>query len=124
EVRKATDALDSLGNTTAAVAKGFAIASAAVTALALFSTFTAAVGLESIDLTRPETTVGLFLGGMFPFLFAALTMNAVGRAAGKMIDEVRRQFRDIVGLKEGHPDARADYATCVDIATGAGLREM
>ncbi|HLU30698.1 MAG TPA: sodium/proton-translocating pyrophosphatase, partial [Acidimicrobiia bacterium] len=124
EVRKATDALDSLGNTTAAVAKGFAIASAAVTALALFSTFTAAVGLESIDLTRPETTVGLFLGGMFPFLFAALTMNAVGRAAGKMIDEVRRQFRDIVGLKEGHPDARADYATCVDIATGAALREM
>ncbi|HSJ34290.1 MAG TPA: sodium-translocating pyrophosphatase [Acidimicrobiia bacterium] len=124
EVRKATDALDSLGNTTAAVAKGFAIASAAVTALALFSTFTAAVGLESIDLTRPETTVGLFLGGMFPFLFAALTMNAVGRAANKMIDEVRRQFREIVGLKEGHPDAKADYATCVDIATGAALREM
>jgi K(+)-stimulated pyrophosphate-energized sodium pump len=124
EVRAATDALDSLGNTTAAVAKGFAIASAAVTALALFSTFTAAVGLESIDLTRPETTVGLFLGGMFPFLFAALTMNAVGRAANKMIDEVRRQFREIVGLKEGHPDARADYATCVDIATGAALREM
>jgi K(+)-stimulated pyrophosphate-energized sodium pump len=124
EVRAATDALDSLGNTTAAVAKGFAIASAAVTALALFSTFTAAVGLDSIDLTRPETTVGLFLGGMFPFLFAALTMNAVGRAANKMIDEVRRQFREIVGLKEGHPDARADYATCVDIATGAALREM
>ena len=124
EVRKATDALDSLGNTTAAVAKGFAIASAAVTALALFSTFIAAVGLETIDLSQPQTTVGLFLGGMFPFLFAALTMNAVGRAANKMIDEVRRQFRDIPGLKEGNPDARPDYTTCVDIATGAALREM
>jgi K(+)-stimulated pyrophosphate-energized sodium pump len=124
EVRAATDALDSLGNTTAAVAKGFAIASAAVTALALFSTFTVAVGLESIDLTKAETTVGLFLGGMFPFLFAALTMNAVGRAANKMIDEVRRQFREIVGLRDGDPDAKADYATCVDIATAAALREM
>ena len=124
DVRKSTDALDSLGNTTAAVAKGFAIASAAVTALALFATFTAAVGLDSIDLTRPETTVGLFLGGMFPFLFAALTMNAVGRAANKMIDEVRRQFREIAGLKEGLPDVRPDYTTCVDIATTAALREM
>ncbi|MGA7270105.1 MAG: sodium-translocating pyrophosphatase [Acidimicrobiia bacterium] len=124
EVRRSTDALDSLGNTTAAIAKGFAIASAAVTALALFATFTAAVGLDSIDLTKPETTVGLFLGAMFPFLFAALTMNAVGRAANQMIDEVRRQFREIVGLRDGSPDARADYATCVDIATASALREM
>ncbi len=124
EVRATTDALDSLGNTTAAVAKGFAIASAAVTALALFATFTQAVQLEAIDLIRVETTIGLFLGAMFPFLFAALTMNAVGRAANKMIDEVRRQFREIVGLREGNPEARADYAACVDIATGAALREM
>ncbi len=124
EVRQATDALDSLGNTTAAVAKGFAIASAAVTALALFSAFTKAVHLESIDLTRVETVIGLFIGAMFPFLFAALTMNAVGRAANKMIDEVRRQFREIKGLKEGDPDAKPEYALCVDIATAGALREM
>ncbi|HUO45256.1 MAG TPA: sodium-translocating pyrophosphatase [Acidimicrobiia bacterium] len=124
EVRQATDALDSLGNTTAAVAKGFAIASAAVTALALFAAFTQAVQLQSIDLTRAPTTVGLFLGAMFPFLFAAMTMNAVGRAANKMIEEVRRQFREIPGLREGRPDAKPDYETCVDIATKAALREM
>ncbi len=124
EVREATDALDSLGNTTAAVAKGFAIASAAVTALALFSTFTRAVQLESINLANVQTTVGLFLGGAFPFLFAAMTMNAVGRSAGRMIDEVRRQFREIPGLREGHPDAKPEYAKCVDIATSAALREM
>src|SRR5690554_4878823 len=124
EVRKSTDALDSLGNTTAAVAKGFAIASAAVTALALFATFTQAVNLAAIDLVQVEAVVGLFLGAMFPFLFAALTMNAVGRAANKMIDEVRRQFREIKGLKEGDPDAKPEYAKCVDIATGAALREM
>jgi K(+)-stimulated pyrophosphate-energized sodium pump len=124
EVRNATDALDSLGNTTAAVAKGFAIASAAVTALALFSAFTQAVGLTEINLARAETTIGLFLGAMFPFLFAALTMNAVGRAASKMIDEVRRQFREIGGLREGDPGAKADYARCVDIATSGALREM
>jgi K(+)-stimulated pyrophosphate-energized sodium pump len=124
EVREATDALDSLGNTTAAVAKGFAIASAAVTALALFSTFTRAVQLETINLANVQTVVGLFLGGAFPFLFAAMTMNAVGRSAGRMIDEVRRQFREIPGLREGHPDARPEYAKCVDIATSAALREM
>ena len=123
-VREATDALDSLGNTTAAVAKGFAIASAAVTALALFSAFIKAVGLEAIDLAQAGTTVGLFLGGAFPFLFAAMTMNAVGRTAGKMIDEVRRQFREIVGLREGVEGARAEYAKCVDIATQAALKEM
>ncbi len=124
EVRQATDALDSLGNTTAAVAKGFAIASAAVTALALFNAFTEAVNLDSIDISSAPVTIGLFLGAMFPFLFAALTMNAVGRAAGKMIDEVRRQFREIAGLKDGDPEAKPDYTTCVDIATASALREM
>jgi K(+)-stimulated pyrophosphate-energized sodium pump len=124
DVREATDALDSLGNTTAAIAKGFAIASAAVTALALFSAFTEAVNLETIDISSAPVTIGLFLGAMFTFLFAALTMNAVGRAAGKMIDEVRRQFREIVGLKEGDPNAKPDYTTCVDIATQGALREM
>jgi K(+)-stimulated pyrophosphate-energized sodium pump len=124
EVREATDALDSLGNTTAAIAKGFAIASAAVTALALFNAFTEAVNLESINISSAPVTIGLFLGAMFPFLFAALTMNAVGRAAGKMIDEVRRQFREIKGLKEGDPEAKPDYTTCVEIATAGALREM
>jgi K(+)-stimulated pyrophosphate-energized sodium pump len=124
EVRESTDALDSLGNTTAAIAKGFAIASAAVTALALFNAFTEAVQLDSIDVSRAPTTIGLFIGAMFTFLFAALTMNAVGRAASKMIDEVRRQFRDIPGLKAGDPEAKADYTTCVDIATAGALREM
>ncbi len=124
EVREATDALDSLGNTTAALGKGFAIGSAAVTALALFAAYTQAVGLESIDITNPGTTVGLFLGAMFPFLFASMTINAVGRAAFKMIEEVRRQFRDIPGLLEGKSEAKPDYATAVDIATNAALREM
>ena len=124
KVREATDALDSLGNTTAAVAKGFAIGSAAVTALALFATFTQAVGLDVINIVSVEVTVGLFLGGMFPFLFAALTISAVGRAAFTMIEEVRRQFREIPGLREGRPEARAEYARCVDIATGGALREM
>ena len=124
EVRESTDALDSLGNTTAAIAKGFAIASAAVTALALFNAFTQAVGLETIDVSRAPTTIGLFIGAGFTFLFAALTMNAVGRAAGKMIDEVRRQFREIPGLKAGDPEAKPEYTTCVDIATAGALREM
>ncbi|MEA1901965.1 MAG: sodium-translocating pyrophosphatase [Actinomycetota bacterium] len=124
EVREATDALDSLGNTTAAIAKGFAIASAAVTALALFNAYTKAVGLESINIATPEVTIGLFVGAMFTFLFGSLTMNAVGRAAGKMIDEVRRQFREIPGLREGDPEAKPDYTTCVDIATQGALREM
>ena len=124
EVREATDALDSLGNTTAAIAKGFAIASAAVTALALFNAFIKAVDLDGIDISNAPVTIGLFIGAMFPFLFAALTMNAVGRAAGKMIDEVRRQFREIPGLREGNPDAKPDYTTCVDIATAGALREM
>ena len=124
EVRHATDSLDALGNTTAAVAKGFAIASAAVTALALFTAFTKAVGLTAIDLTRAETTIGLLIGAMFPFLFAALTMSAVGRAANRMIDEVRRQFREIEGLRDGKPGVKPEYAKCVDIATAGALREM
>jgi K(+)-stimulated pyrophosphate-energized sodium pump len=131
EVREATDALDSLGNTTAAIAKGFAIGSAAVTALALFFAFTQAVNdaagemvLGVIDILDPSTTVGLFLGGMFPFLFAALTIKAVGRAANKMIEEVRRQFREIPGLREGEEGVVPEYAKCVDISTAAALREM
>jgi K(+)-stimulated pyrophosphate-energized sodium pump len=124
EVREATDALDALGNTTAAVAKGFAIGSAAVTALALFFTFSQAVGLDRINILEVETTIGLFLGGMFPFLFAALTIKAVGRAANEMIEEVRRQFREIPGLRDGDPSATADYTKCVDISTASALREM
>jgi len=124
EVREATDALDSLGNTTAAIAKGFAIASAAVTALALFNAFTVAVELDAIDISKAPTTIGLFLGAMFTFLFASLTLSAVGRAASQMIEEVRRQFREIPGLREGDPDAKPEYNTCVDIATTGALREM
>jgi K(+)-stimulated pyrophosphate-energized sodium pump len=124
EVREATDELDSLGNTTAAIAKGFAIASAAVTALALFSAFVQSAGIEKLDITEVEVTIGLFLGGMFPFLFAAMTISAVGRAAFKMIEEVRRQFNEIPGLREGKEGVVPDYTKCVDIATTAALREM
>ena len=124
EVREATDQLDALGNTTAAVAKGFAIASAAVTALALFFTFASAVGVDGFNILDIEVAIGLFLGGMFPYLFAALTIQAVGRAAFQMIEEVRRQFRDIPGLREGKPGVVPDYTKCVDISTKASLREM
>ncbi|MBT8203424.1 MAG: sodium-translocating pyrophosphatase [Acidimicrobiia bacterium] len=124
EVREATDALDSLGNTTAAVAKGFAIGSAAVTALALFFSFTQSVNLTQLNLLDVKVTVGLFLGAAFPYLFAALTIKAVGRAAFQMIEEVRRQFREIPGLREGKEGVVADYARCVDISTTAALREM
>src|SRR6056300_1347780 len=124
EVREATDELDSLGNTTAAIAKGFAIGSAAVTALALFSAFVQSAGIEKLDITEVEVTMGLFLGGMFPFLFAAMTINAVGRAAFKMIEEVRRQFNEIPGLREGKEGVVPDYTKCVDIATTAALKEM
>ncbi|MGH2748678.1 MAG: sodium-translocating pyrophosphatase [Actinomycetota bacterium] len=124
EVREVTDSLDALGNTTAAVAKGFAIGSAAITALALFKAFSATVDLSTIDLQEVSVTVGLFLGGVTPFVFAALTMKSVGRAAHKMIEEVRRQFRDIPGLREGREGVRPEYARCVDISTAAALREM
>ncbi len=126
EVREVTDSLDSLGNTTAAVAKGFAIGSAALTALALFRAYTAAVGIDEggIDLTEVDVIIGLFIGAMLTFAFAALTMKSVGRAANDMIIEVRRQFAEIPGLREGREGVKAEYAKCVDISTKASLREM
>ena len=124
DVREATDQLDALGNTTAAVAKGFAIASAAVTALALFFSFAEAAEISGLDLLDIKVAVGLLLGGMFPYLFAAMTIQAVGRAAFQMIEEVRRQFREIPGLREGEPGVKPEYAKCVDISTKASLREM
>ena len=128
EVRQVTDSLDSLGNTTAAVAKGFAVGSAAVTALALFKSFslTAGTGLDgfNLDINDTAVTIGLFLGAMTPFVFAALTMASVGRAAQQMIVEVRRQFAEIPGLREGKPGVKPDSARCVDISTQAALREM
>ncbi|MGB4592720.1 MAG: sodium-translocating pyrophosphatase [Coriobacteriia bacterium] len=127
-IRKITDSLDSVGNTTAAIAKGFAIGSAGLTALALFTAFRVSIAAGGIDLNlsleNPLIVVGLFIGAMLPFLFAALTMNAVGRAAFSMIGEVRRQFKEIPGLLAGEPGARADYAACVDIATKGALKEM
>lgn len=121
-VRDITDELDSVGNTTAAIAKGFAIGSAALTALALFSAFTQSAGLTGIDITKPNVIAGLMIGGMLAFLFSSLTIKSVGRAANKMIDEVRRQFRDIPGIMLGTEDP--DYAECVTISTDAALKEM
>ncbi len=122
KVRKITDGLDAVGNTTAAIGKGFAIGSAALTALALFSAYTQAVGLETLNVLNPAVVAGLFIGGMLPFLFSALTMGAVGRAAADMIEEVRRQFREIPGIMEGQ--AKPEYAKCVSISTAAAIREM
>ena len=126
EVRNRTDALDSLGNTTAATGKGFAIGSAALTALALIVSYTDKVkelgGSLNLQVTNPAVLIGLFVGAMLPFLFSAMTMQAVGRAAQKIVVEVRRQFREIPGLMEGKADA--DYETCVDICTRSSLREM
>jgi len=133
EVRAITDELDALGNTTAAMGKGFAIGSAALTALALFSAYTQAVdgvriaaGLDKVLLRLNDSTVviGLLLGGILPFLLAAFTMTAVGRAAGQMVEEIRRQFREIKGLLAGEPGVKPDAARCVDIATTSALKEM
>ena len=122
EVREITDKLDSVGNTTAAIGKGFAIGSAALTALALFASYAQAVNLKGIDLLTPVTLVGVLLGGMLPFLFGALTMESVGKAANEMVEEVRRQFREIPGIME--EKAKPDYARCVEISTASALKEM
>jgi K(+)-stimulated pyrophosphate-energized sodium pump len=121
-VRNITDKLDAVGNTTAAMGKGLAIGSAALTALALFAAYAQAVNLSVIDLNNPKVMVGLFIGGMLPFLFSALTIQAVGRSAQSMIDEVRRQFREVPGILEG--TGRPEYEKCVDISTAAALKEM
>ena len=121
-VRTITDKLDSVGNTTAAIGKGFAIGSATLTALALFASYSQVVGLKAISLLNPMVVAGLFIGAMLPFLFSALTMNSVGKAANDMIEEVRRQFREDAGIMKG--TSKPDYATCVDISTKAALREM
>ena len=121
-VRKITDKLDAVGNTTAAMGKGFAIGSAALTALALFVSYAEAVKLEKIDILDHTVIMGIFIGGMLPFLFSAMTMESVSRAAYKMIEEVRRQFRSIPGIMEG--TAKPDYKSCVAISTQAALHEM
>ena len=122
EVRQRTDKLDAVGNTTAAIGKGFAIGSAALTALALFAAFRETVGLRVIDVTEPRVMGGLFIGAMLPFLFSSMAMGAVGRAAFAMIEEVRRQFREMPGILEG--TTKPDYARCVDISTAAAIKEM
>ena len=126
DVRAITDELDSIGNTTAAVGKGFAIGSAALTALALFAAYTAAIGADklNLELTEPMVVIGLLIGGGLPFVVAAMTMTSVGKAAGDMVVEIRRQFREIPGLLEGKEGVKPDSQTCVDISTKAALREM
>ncbi len=121
-VRKVTDTLDAVGNTTAAVGKGFAIGSAALTSLALFSAYANAVQLSSINIMDSRVIIGMLIGGMLPFFFSAITMEAVGKAAFEMIEEVRRQFKEIPGLMEGK--AKPDHKRCVDISTSAALKEM
>jgi len=121
-VREITDTLDSVGNTTAAIGKGFAIGSAALTALALFASYSEVVQLAGINLLSPMVIAGTFIGGMLPFMFSAYTMNSVGKAANQMIEEVRRQFREDAGIMAG--TSKPDYARCVDISTGAALHEM
>ena len=122
DVREITDSLDAVGNTTAAIGKGFAIGSAALTALALFASFAEAAGIQVISLLDPMVIVGLFIGAMLPFLFSALTMSSVGAAANKMIAEVRRQFHEDAGIMAG--TSKPDYSKCVEISTGAALKEM
>ena len=126
EVREITDALDSIGNTTAAVGKGFAIGSAALTSLALFAAYKTAVTYDgfTLDLGEPSVVMGLLIGGALPFVVAAMTMTSVGKAAGEMVVEIRRQFREIDGLLEGKEGVKPDSATCVDISTKAALKEM
>ena len=124
DVRAITDELDSIGNTTAAVGKGFAIGSAALTALALFAAYTTSVGGVVLNLTDPMVVIGLLIGGGLPFVVAAMTMTSVGKAAGDMVVEIRRQFKEIPGLLEGEEGVKPDSQTCVDISTKAALREM
>jgi len=128
EIRKRTDKLDAVGNTTAAIGKGFAIGSAALTALALFSAFMTVVRINhpdvKIDVMNPNVMAGLLVGAMLPFLFSSFAMQAVGKAAGKMIEEVRRQFREIPGLLEGKEGVKADHAKCVSIATTGAIKQM
>ena len=124
EVRERTDKLDAVGNTTAAIGKGFAIGSAALTSLALFAAFRETVGGLVLDISDPTIMAGLFIGASLPFVFSALAMQAVGDAAFEMIEEVRRQFREIKGLLDGKPGVKADYAKCVDIATTAAINKM
>jgi len=121
-IREITDRLDALGNTTAAIGKGFAIGSAALTALALFSAYQRTVGLKAIDLTRSSTVIGLLIGSAMPFIIAFLTLGAVGKIANRMVEEIRRQFREIKGLLEGK--AKADSERCVDIVTRGALKQM
>jgi len=122
EIRAITDTLDSVGNTTAAIGKGFAIGGAALTALGLFAAYTQAVNLDLVDMLKPVVFVGILIGAMLPFLFSSFAMKAVGKAAGFIVDEVRRQFKEIPGLMEGKTDP--DYASCITISTNAALREM
>jgi len=124
ETRKITDSLDALGNTTAAIGKGFAIGSAALTALALFVAFTQAAGLDTIDIKNPMVVIGVLIGGMVPMVCAAMTMTSVGKAAFSIVEEIRRQFREIPGLLEGKEGVKPDPKTCVSIATASALKEM
>ncbi|HZF99894.1 MAG TPA: sodium-translocating pyrophosphatase, partial [Chitinophagales bacterium] len=124
EVRENTDILDAVGNTTAAVGKGFAIASAALTALALYAAFMELTHMSVIDISNPWVLGGLFIGGMIPYLFSSMAISAVGRAANAMVEEVRRQFREIAGLLEGREGVEADYEKCIAISTKAAIREM
>ncbi len=124
QVRQITDSLDAAGNTTAAIGKGFAIGSAALTALALFSAYTQSAGIDILNILDKAVITGIFIGAAVPFFFSAQVMNAVGRTAQYVVQEVRRQFREIAGLKEGKPGVKADYARIVDITTGGALKEM
>ncbi|MCS7085951.1 MAG: sodium-translocating pyrophosphatase, partial [Bacteroidia bacterium] len=124
EVRQRTDVLDAVGNTTAAIGKGFAIASAALTSLALFAAFMEASGLTTIDISNARVLGGLFVGAMIPFWFSSMAMSAVGRAANAMVEEVRRQFREIPGLLQGKAGVEPDYEKCISISTRAAIRQM